>query len=99
MKWCQAFIKMKEDKAFVRRKVWDKNYFIWYKPAVKIMSSWCKDPNLKAVIDKFGKLNGEGERYVHSEEVFSIYDGFAIKTGFEITKVDRIAEDWEIVEF
>ena len=98
MKWCQAFIQMKDNNAFVRRKAWPQNYFIWYKPEAQVLESWCKDLNLKKVINRFGKFNNDKERFISCEDVFCIYDRFKVKTGFEITRGDRYSEDWEIVE-
>lgn len=97
MKWCEAYIQMKENNAFVRRKVWGKNYIIWLKPVFLIQEDWCKDENLKKIISNFGGLNGEGKKIIKGKESISLFDGFGVESGWEPRPEDKIANDWEVV--
>lgn len=98
MKWSEAYIQMKENKAFVRRKVWGKSYIIWLKPVFFIQEDWCKDENLKKLIHNFGGINEEGKRILKGEEAISLFNGHSVEAGWQPRPEDKIADDWEIVE-
>ena len=96
MKWCEAYIQMKEKKAFVRRDVWDTKYFIWLKPAILVKLSWCKDENLKKVIEHFGR-KVDGDDVLRAKNTISLFNGFSVETGFQLRPEDKVADDWSVV--
>lgn len=98
MKWCEAYIQMKENKSFVRRKVWGKSYIVWLKPVFFIQEDWCKDENLKKLVSNFGGINEEGKRILKGEEALSLFNGHSVETGWQPRPEDKVADDWEIVE-
>lgn len=98
MKWCEAYIQMKENKSFVRRKVWGKSYIVWLKPIFFIQEYWCKDENLKKLVSNFGGINEEGKRILKGEEALSLFNGHSVETGWQPRPEDKVADDWEIVE-
>ena len=98
MKWCEAYIQMKENKAFVRRAVWGKNYIVWLKPKFMIQEDWCKDENLKKLVSNFGGINEEGKRILKGEEALSLFNGHSVEIGWYPRPEDKVADDWEIVE-
>ena len=80
----------------VTRKGWNgKGMFLWLKPAATIKSEWCKDPELKALVDSNG---GEMEAlgticmYTHDSTGRK-----AILTGWLASQSDMLSDDWEIV--
>lgn len=97
MRWCEAYIQMKENKAFVRRTTWGSKYFVWLKPEFMIQEDWCKDENLKKLVSNFGALNGEGKRVLKGEEVFSLFDGRGVTAGWYPRPEDKTADDWIVV--
>ena len=97
MRWCEAYIQMKENKAFVRRTTWGRKYFFWLKPEFMIQEDWCKDENLKKLVSNFGALNGEGKRVLKGEEAFSLFNGRSVETGWHPRPEDKIADDWIVV--
>lgn len=80
----------------VTRKGWNgKGMFLWLKPAVTIKSEWCKDPELKALVDSNG-----GEMEALGTICMYTHDGSgrkAILTGWLASQSDMLSEDWEIV--
>ncbi len=97
MRWCEAYIQMKENKAFVRRTTWGHKYFVWLKPEFMIQEDWCKDENLKKLVSTFGALNDEGKRVLKGEEAFSLFDGRSVQPGWYPRPEDRMADDWIVV--
>lgn len=97
MKWCEAYIQMKENKAFVRRTTWGSKYFVWLKPGFMIQEDWCKDENLKKLVSNFGALNGEGKRVLKGEEAFSLFNGRSVEAGWHPRPEDKMADDWIVV--
>ena len=98
MKFHEAYEQMKNNKAFVRRSVWGDKYIIWLKPVFFIQEDWCKDENLKKLINNFGGKNEEGKRILKGEETFSLFNGHSVEAGWQPRLEDKIANDWEIVE-
>ena len=80
----------------VTRKGWNgKGMFLWLKPAATIKSEWCKDPELKALVDANG-----GEMEALGTICMYTHDGSgrkAILTGWLASQSDMLSEDWEIV--
>lgn len=97
MKWCEAYIQMKENKAFVRRTTWGSKYFVWLKPVFMIQEDWCKDENLKKLVSNFGALNDEGKRVLKGEEAFSLFNGKSVEAGWHPRPEDKLADDWTVV--
>lgn len=98
MRWCEIYIKMKEEGAFARRAVWGSKYLIWLKPVFMIQEDWCKDENLKTLINKFGIKNDNGVKVLKGEEAFSLFNGRTIEAGWQPRPEDKLADDWEIVK-
>ena len=98
MKWCEAYIQMKENKAFVRRAVWGSNYLVWLKPVFMIQEDWCKDENLKKLVSNFGGINEDGKRVLKGAESLSLFNGYSVEAGWQPRPEDRVADDWMIVE-
>lgn len=80
----------------VTRKGWNgKGMFLWLKPAATIKSEWCKDPELKALVDdNGGEIEALGTicMYTHDSSGRK-----AILTGWLASQSDMLSEDWEIV--
>lgn len=80
----------------VTRKGWNgKGMFLWLKPSATIKSEWCKDPELKALVDANG-----GEMEALGTICMYTHDGSgrkAILTGWLASQSDMLSEDWEIV--
>ena len=99
MRWCEAYIQMKEKKAFVKRKFWGQRYMVWLKPVFFIQEEWCKDENLKKLINVYGDKNEEGKKILKGEESLCLFTGHSVEQGWQPIPEDKVAEDWEIVEF
>lgn len=97
MKWCEAYIQMKDNNAFVRRKVWGKGYIAWLKPASIIKEEWCKDEKLKKLISNFGHIDKEGKKLIEGEQAICLFNGRSVETGWNPRNEDKVSEDWEIV--
>ena len=75
----------------VTRKGWNgKGMFLWLKPAAVIKSEWCKDPELKSLVDKNG-----GEMEALGTICMKTSDN-KILTGWLASQTDMLSEDWEI---
>ena len=98
MKWCEAYIQMKDNKAFVRRDSWGHKYFIWLKPSVNVKLEWCKDELLKKVIEHFGHTL-DGQQIIKAEDALCLYNGYSVETGFKLRPEDKVADDWSVVKF
>lgn len=96
MKWCKAYIEMKEKGAFVKRASWGNKYFCWLKPAANIQLSWCRDPQLKKVVETFGHKM-ENDLYIKAEDCLCLFNGHSVETGFQLRPEDKVADDWIIV--
>lgn len=95
-KFGEAIEALKQGKK-VARKGWNgKDMFLWLKPEAEIKSEWCKDPELKALVDENGgtiKALGTICMYTH--------DGTgrrAILTGWLASQSDMLLEDWCIYD-
>lgn len=81
----------------VARKGWNgKNMFLWLKPATTIKSEWCKDPELKKLVDENGgelKALGTICMYTHDSSGRN-----AVLTGWLASQSDMLLEDWYVVE-
>lgn len=98
MKWCEAYIQMKENKAFVRRTTWGSKYLVWLKPVFMIQEDWCKDENLKKLVSNFGGMGKDGKRVLKGEESLSLFNGYSVEAGWQPRPEDRVADDWIIVD-
>lgn len=96
MNFGQAIEALKEGRK-VARKGWNgSNMHLWLKPASSIKSEWCKDPELKALVDANG-----GEILALGTICMYTHDSTgrkAILTGWLASQSDMLCEDWEIVE-
>ena len=97
MTWLEVYKEMKDNKSFVKRKSWDKNIFIWLKPEFEIQASFCKDENLKKLVQSIGKFNSKGIQTIKGESILSICTGNSVISGFVPSVDDVNATDWEIV--
>ena len=97
MKWCEAYIQMKENNAFVRRSVWGTNYVLWLKPEFLIQEDWCKDENLKKLISKYGHKNDKGINVIKGVATLSLFNGHYVESGWILRQEDKVADDWMIV--
>ena len=81
----------------VARKGWNgKNMFLWLKPATTIKSEWCKDPELKKLVDENG-----GELVALGTICMYTHDSSgrrAVLTGWLASQSDMLLEDWYVVE-
>jgi hypothetical protein len=81
----------------VARKGWNgKNMFLWLKPATTIKSEWCKDQELKKLVDENGgELEALGTicMYTHDSSGRN-----AVLTGWLASQSDMLLEDWYVVE-
>ena len=81
----------------VARKGWNgKNMFLWLKPETTIKSEWCKDPELKKLVDENGgelKALGTICMYTHDSSGRN-----AVLTGWLASQSDMLLEDWYVVE-
>ena len=80
----------------VARKGWNgKNMFLWLKPATTIKSEWCKDPELKKLVDENGgELEALGTicMYTHDSSGRN-----AVLTGWLASQSDMLLEDWYVL--
>ena len=75
----------------VTRKGWTgKGMFLWLKPAAVIKSDWCKDPELKSLVDENG-----GEMEALGTICMKTADN-KILTGWLASQTDMLSEDWEV---
>jgi hypothetical protein len=76
----------------VTRSGWNgKGMFLWLKPAVTIKSDWCKDPELKSLVDANG-----GEMEALGTICMKTADN-KILTGWLASQTDMLSEDWEVL--
>ena len=98
MKWCEAYIQMKENKAFVRRESWGHKYFIWLKPSINIREEWCKDQLLLKVIQNFGMKDSDtNTKLIKAEDAICMFTGYSVETGWQPRSEDKVADDWTIM--
>lgn len=80
----------------VARKGWNgKNMFLWLKSATTIKSEWCKDPELKKLVDENGgELEALGTicMYTHDSSGRN-----AVLTGWLASQSDMLLEDWYVL--
>lgn len=87
----KAIEALKEGKK-VKRAGWNgKGMFLWLKPSAKIKAEWCKDPELKALVEKAG-----GEMEALGTICMKTADD-KILTGWLASQTDMLSEDWEIL--
>jgi len=78
----------------VARNGWNgKDMFLWLKPATKVKSEFCKDENLKFVVETNG-----GEMDALGTICMKTADN-KILTGWLASQTDILAEDWVEVYF
>lgn len=96
MNFGQAIEALKEGRK-VARKGWNgRGMFLWLKPAATIKAEWCKDPELKAIVEANG-----GEILALGTICMYTHDSTgrkAILTGWLASQSDMLGEDWEIVD-
>ena len=95
MPFGQAIEALKAGKKVARRGWNGKNQFLWLKPATTVESAWCKDPELKKLVDDNG-----GTLLALGTVCMYTHDGTgrrAILTGWLASQSDILLEDWEIV--
>lgn len=92
------------------RSAWLKRYnsFIWVKPAVEILESWCKDDVLKNIVATKGhpRMVYDGRSYFETNSLkaqdtickFSDFPVSSIMTGWVPSMEDLFATDWVIVK-
>lgn len=84
----QAIEKLKQGRK-VARKGWNgKGMFLWLKPAGVIKAEWCKDPMLKAIVEKNGgEIAALGTicMFTAQKEIVS---------GWVASQADMLSEDW-----
>lgn len=91
MNFGQAIEALKQGKK-VTRSGWNgKGMFLWLKPAVTIKSDWCKDPELKSLVDANG-----GEMEALGTICMKTADN-KILTGWLANQTDMLSEDWEVL--
>ena len=80
----------------VTRKGWNgKGMFLWLKPAAVIKSEWCKDPELKSLVDENGgEIQALGTICMYTHDSTGRK---AILTGWLASQSDMLCEDWEIL--
>lgn len=80
----------------VARGEWhDKGDFLWFKQPASIKSEWCKDPQLRDVVDKTG---GEIPALGAICRYMVLKGTPQVLTGWIPTVRDMMANDWELVE-
>ncbi len=96
MNFGQAIEALKQGKK-VSRKGWNgRGMWLWLKPAANIKAEWCKDAQLKAVVEENG-----GEILALGTICMYTHDSTgrkAILTGWLASQSDMLCEDWTIVE-
>lgn len=91
MNFGKAIEALKQGKK-VTRSGWNgKGMFLWLKPAVTIKSDWCKDPELKSLVDANG-----GEMEALGTICMKTADN-KILTGWLASQTDMLSEDWEVL--
>ena len=95
MNFGQAIEALKQGKKVTRRGWNGKGMFLWLKPQDVIKSEWCKDPELKALVDgNGGEILALGTicMYTHDSSGRK-----AILTGWLASQSDMLGEDWEVL--
>jgi hypothetical protein len=86
--WVAAYMRMREGK-FVARQAWvELDAYIWYMPAAKVPTSWCKEPHLK----RLAEHNGGFIECLDAIRMKTA-DG-KVMTGWVPDRVDSSAWDW-----
>jgi len=96
MTFGMAIEALKRGKKVTRRGWNGKGMFLWLKPATTIKADWCRDPELKALVEQNG-----GEILALGTVCMYTHDSTgrkAILTGWLASQSDMLDEDWEIVE-
>lgn len=96
MNWTNAYIEMKDNGAFVKRASWGTKYCIWLKPAVNVQLDWCRDPQLKKIVETYGHISND-TKVIKAEDCLCLFNGITVETGFQLRREDRVAEDWIVV--
>lgn len=84
----QAIEKLKQGRKVARRGWNGKGMFLWLKPAGVIKAEWCKDPMLKAIVEKNGgEIAALGTicMFTAQKEIIS---------GWVASQADILSEDW-----
>lgn len=81
----------------IKRAFWPQGKFLWLKDATMIKESWCKDPQLKNIINKYGNstIIG-GEKTIIGLPVICICECDTVKNGWMADAVDILATDWMV---
>ena len=80
----------------VSRKGWNgKGMFLWLKPATTIKAEWCKDEELKELVQaNGGEILGLGTICMFTHDSTGRK---AILTGWLASQSDMLSEDWEVI--
>ncbi len=95
MDFGKAIEALKEGKK-VSRKGWNgKGMFLWLKPATTIKAEWCKDKELKELVQaNGGEILGLGTICMFTHDSTGRK---AILTGWLASQSDMLSEDWEVI--
>ncbi|MEZ3418337.1 MAG: DUF2829 domain-containing protein [Bacteroidales bacterium] len=95
MDFGKAIEALKEGKK-VSRKGWNgKGMFLWLKPATTIKAEWCKDEELKELVQaNGGEILGLGTICMFTHDSTGRK---AILTGWLASQSDMLSEDWEVI--
>jgi hypothetical protein len=82
----------------IRRKSWPQDKFLWLKEAMMIKESWCKDPQLKDIVKRYGESSIiiGGEKTIFGWPTISIYEKGTVMSGWCANCQDILAEDWAV---
>lgn len=75
---------------------WHKDEFLWLKPATRIKAEWCKDENLKALVEQQG---GEIDacnticKYLHVVD-----EKYQVLTGWMPSQKELFDQDWIVLD-
>ncbi len=95
MDFGKAIEALKEGKK-VSRKGWNgKGMFLWLKPATTIKAEWCKDEELKELVQaNGGEILGLGTICMFTHDSTGRK---AILTGWLASQSDMLSENWEVI--
>ncbi|MDD4111335.1 MAG: DUF2829 domain-containing protein [Clostridia bacterium] len=94
MNFGEALEALKEGNKVTRNGWNGKGMFLWLKPATTIKSEWCKDEQLKELIDQNGgEIIGLGTICMYTHDSLGRH---AILTGWLASQSDMLSDDWKI---
>ena len=94
MDFGKAIAALKEGKKVTRRGWNGKGMYLWLKPATKIKTEWCRDPELiKLCEENGGEIEALGTICMFTHDSTGRK---AILTGWLASQSDMLLEDWEV---